>query len=120
MLRGEKVLLRARIESDVPILHEDLYDDVLTRSRADTRGWRPLSADSVPHLFGYRALPMTLSPFRSLSCRRQDLSLVPRSCTGSTSTIGALTSASLFDRHFVGGGLLQIQCESSASTALQF
>jgi RimJ/RimL family protein N-acetyltransferase len=52
MLRGEKVALRARIESDVAVLHTELYDDVVTRSRADTRPWRPLTADSP------------LSPFR--------------------------------------------------------
>jgi RimJ/RimL family protein N-acetyltransferase len=42
MLRGELVLLRARREDDVPVLHAELYDDVATRSRADSRSWRPL------------------------------------------------------------------------------
>ncbi|GIF67020.1 ribosomal-protein-alanine N-acetyltransferase [Asanoa ishikariensis] len=42
MLRGEKVLLRARHDEDVPVLHADLYDDVATRSRADGRAWRPI------------------------------------------------------------------------------
>jgi RimJ/RimL family protein N-acetyltransferase len=28
------------------VLHAELYDDVITRSRADTRPWRPLAADS--------------------------------------------------------------------------
>ena len=46
MLRGEKVLLRARREEDVAVLHAELYDDVPTRSRADSRPWRPLPADS--------------------------------------------------------------------------
>lgn len=41
MLRGERVLLRARHESDVPILEDGLYNDVPTRSRADSRSWRP-------------------------------------------------------------------------------
>ena len=41
MLSGEKVLLRARHEADVAILQAELYDDVATRSRADTRPWRP-------------------------------------------------------------------------------
>jgi len=52
MLRGEKVLLRSRIESDVKVLHVELYDDVFTRMRTDNRAWRPLSPDSE------------LSPFR--------------------------------------------------------
>jgi RimJ/RimL family protein N-acetyltransferase len=47
MLRGEKVLLRARVESDVAVLHAEIYDDVASRARADTRPWRPLSPDSV-------------------------------------------------------------------------
>lgn len=42
MLRGEFVGLRARIESDVPILHSELYENVATRSRADSRPWRPI------------------------------------------------------------------------------
>lgn len=41
MLRGERIGLRARIESDVPVLHEALYNDVVTRSKADTRPWQP-------------------------------------------------------------------------------
>ncbi|MEV0715929.1 GNAT family protein [Asanoa sp. NPDC050611] len=46
MLRGEKVLLRARREEDVPVLHADLYDDVEMRSRADGRPWRPIPPGS--------------------------------------------------------------------------
>ncbi|MFJ5234128.1 GNAT family N-acetyltransferase [Kitasatospora sp. NPDC088391] len=46
MLLGEKVALRARIESDVPVLHEELYGDVATRSRADSRPWQPVPLES--------------------------------------------------------------------------
>ena len=46
MLRGERVALRARIESDVAVLHAELYDDVLTRTRTDARPWRPISPDA--------------------------------------------------------------------------
>ncbi len=46
MLRGEKILLRARQESDIAILQAELYDDVATHSRADTRPWRPVSPAS--------------------------------------------------------------------------
>lgn len=42
MLRGERVCLRARHESDVPILETELYNDVPTTARADSRPWRPL------------------------------------------------------------------------------
>jgi RimJ/RimL family protein N-acetyltransferase len=44
MLRGEVVGLRARVAEDVEILHAELYNDVETRVRADTRAWMPLPA----------------------------------------------------------------------------
>lgn len=47
MLRGEKIGLRARHETDVPILQSELYDDVATRSRADSRPWRPIAPGSA-------------------------------------------------------------------------
>jgi RimJ/RimL family protein N-acetyltransferase len=43
MLRGHKVGLRARLEADLPVLHAELYDDVETQSRSDTRAWRPIA-----------------------------------------------------------------------------
>ena len=43
MLTGERVALRARIESDTTVLHAELYDDVATTMRADSRPWRPIS-----------------------------------------------------------------------------
>ncbi|HEY9475038.1 MAG TPA: GNAT family protein [Mycobacteriales bacterium] len=51
MLRGDRVGLRARYQADVPVLHAELYDDVATRSRADTRPWRPIAPDSVASPF---------------------------------------------------------------------
>ncbi|MFC8448946.1 GNAT family N-acetyltransferase [Kitasatospora sp. NPDC057223] len=47
MIQGEKIELRARIEADIPLLHAELYEDVLVRSRGDTRPWRPVAAG--PH-----------------------------------------------------------------------
>ncbi|MGZ4371513.1 MAG: GNAT family N-acetyltransferase [Gaiellaceae bacterium] len=44
-LSGEHVALRARRPEDVPVLQAQLYDDIATRSRADTRPWRPLPPD---------------------------------------------------------------------------
>jgi len=46
MLQGDLVGLRARRQADVAALHAGLYDDVATRSRADSRPWRPISPDS--------------------------------------------------------------------------
>jgi len=47
MLQGHQVGLRARHESDVPVLHSELYDDVPTRSRASGRPWRPVTPGSA-------------------------------------------------------------------------
>ncbi|MDR8409825.1 GNAT family N-acetyltransferase [Nonomuraea sp. 3-1Str] len=46
MLKGSKVGLRARHEDDIPILQSDLYDDVVTHSRAQARPWRPITPGS--------------------------------------------------------------------------
>lgn len=46
MLRGELAGLRARRDSDVPVLQAELYDDVATRIRADFRAWRPIPPGS--------------------------------------------------------------------------
>jgi RimJ/RimL family protein N-acetyltransferase len=54
MLRGQKIGLRARHEADIAVLHAELYDDVATRSKADSRPWRPIppgSSDS-PYVVG--------------------------------------------------------------------
>ncbi|MFF3561428.1 GNAT family N-acetyltransferase [Streptomyces sp. NPDC002574] len=46
-MHGEKTGLRARQESDVQILQSELYDDVATRARADSRPWRPVPPGSA-------------------------------------------------------------------------
>ncbi|WP_329132430.1 GNAT family N-acetyltransferase [Streptomyces sp. NBC_01476] len=47
MIRGEKIGLRARQESDVAVLHTELYEDVAMTSRADTRAWKPIAAGAA-------------------------------------------------------------------------
>jgi len=47
MLRGDHVGLRARHETDVPVLQAELYNDLGTQSRADSRPWRPVSPGSA-------------------------------------------------------------------------
>jgi RimJ/RimL family protein N-acetyltransferase len=51
MLHGREVALRARIESDVPILHSGLYEDVDMHSNSDGRAWRPMThaAEGSPY-----------------------------------------------------------------------
>ncbi|GAA2740417.1 MULTISPECIES: GNAT family N-acetyltransferase [Kitasatospora] len=57
MLRGEKVGLRARHEEDVPVLIEELHGDVVTRSRGDSRPWRPIAPGAANHPFRVDDLP---------------------------------------------------------------
>jgi RimJ/RimL family protein N-acetyltransferase len=50
VLRGARIGLRARQEPDVAVLHAELYDDVATLMRSDSRPWRPIaSASSSPY-----------------------------------------------------------------------
>ncbi len=51
MLRGDTVALRARLESDVAVLDAELHDDVATRSRADSRPWRPVTPGTAASSF---------------------------------------------------------------------
>ncbi|WP_329456558.1 GNAT family N-acetyltransferase [Streptomyces sp. NBC_01497] len=46
MIRGEKVALRTRRDSDVPVFQAELYEDVRERSGSDSGPWRPLPADA--------------------------------------------------------------------------
>ncbi|MER5349359.1 GNAT family protein [Kitasatospora sp. NPDC002551] len=46
MLQTSRITLRARHDGDVPVLHAELYDDVATRSRGDSRPWRPIPPGS--------------------------------------------------------------------------
>jgi RimJ/RimL family protein N-acetyltransferase len=43
MMRGEKIGLRARHETDIPAFQAELYNDVVTRAGADSRPWLPVS-----------------------------------------------------------------------------
>lgn len=43
MIRGARIGLRARLDSDLPVLQQELYDDVRTHARADGRPWRPVA-----------------------------------------------------------------------------
>lgn len=45
VLGGPGVTLRARWPEDVPVLQAELYDDLATRSLADTRPWLPIPPD---------------------------------------------------------------------------
>lgn len=60
MLHGDKVALRARLTSDIPILDADLYADVATWARTDTRPWRPIPPGSPDSPFRVSGLDSDL------------------------------------------------------------
>ncbi|MFI9644890.1 GNAT family N-acetyltransferase [Streptomyces sp. NPDC052040] len=45
VIRGRRIGLRARHETDVPVLHRELHEDVVSRSRTDPRPWQPIPAE---------------------------------------------------------------------------
>src|SRR5258708_32996889 len=47
MLNGKMAGLRARHDSDIPILEAELYDDVDVSLRTDPRPWRPVPPGSA-------------------------------------------------------------------------
>jgi RimJ/RimL family protein N-acetyltransferase len=63
MLRGEIVGLRARHEADVPVLTEQMYDDVATWSRASWQAWLPLPPDPKMSPFRLRESSETTAHF---------------------------------------------------------
>ena len=67
MLRGRTVGLRARIESDVPILHAALYDDVRGQSDSDSRPWRPLPPTTELSLYRVKEAPEDVAGFTVVS-----------------------------------------------------
>lgn len=48
MLSGSRILLRARLETDVPILHAGLYEDLATRLLSSGRAWWPVPVERSP------------------------------------------------------------------------
>src|ERR1700759_4418758 len=63
MLRGEKVLLRPRQDSDIPVLEAELHADVELRSRTDSRPWRPLPPGSAASPFRFTDWRADSAPF---------------------------------------------------------
>jgi RimJ/RimL family protein N-acetyltransferase len=57
MLRGELTMLRARTEDDARTLHADLYEDVATWVRSDTRPWLPVPFGSLSPYWPADAAP---------------------------------------------------------------
>jgi RimJ/RimL family protein N-acetyltransferase len=73
MLIGERVGLRARHTDDVPVLQSGLHDDVWTRSRADSRPWRPIPADSAASPYAVRDPADDVAAFSIVDLSSQEL-----------------------------------------------
>jgi RimJ/RimL family protein N-acetyltransferase len=73
MLRGERVGLRARHESDIPLLMADLYNDVATRSRADSRPWVPVSPEDAKQPYGVADAPPDVACFSVVDLETDEL-----------------------------------------------
>ncbi|MEU6534558.1 GNAT family protein [Streptomyces sp. NPDC047000] len=73
MIRGERTGLRARHESDVPVLQAELYDDVVTRSRADSRPWRPVPPGSQDSPFAVAGPSDEAACFSVVELQSQEL-----------------------------------------------
>lgn len=73
MLHGQLVSLRARRLEDIPILQDELHDDVPTRSRADGRPWRPISPGSNASPYAVREPDEEVAAFSVVELASQDL-----------------------------------------------
>ena len=73
MLRGEVAGLRARHESDVPVLQAELHDDVATRIRADSRPWRPIPPGSAASPYAVTDPADNVAPFSVIRLSDEEL-----------------------------------------------
>jgi RimJ/RimL family protein N-acetyltransferase len=73
MLRGRLVGLRAPVDSDVPILHAQLYDDVVLRSESDPRPWRPIAASSAASPYAVTELGDDTASFSVVTLAEDEL-----------------------------------------------
>lgn len=75
MLRGERVGLRARYETDIPILDTELHDDVPMRSRSDSRPWRPVSPGSSASRFAIQEPSGDVAIFSAVELATDELTV---------------------------------------------
>jgi RimJ/RimL family protein N-acetyltransferase len=57
----------------VPVLHAELYDDVETRSRADSRPWRPISSESPSSPYALQDVRDDVAIFSAVSVAGDEL-----------------------------------------------
>jgi hypothetical protein len=73
MLRGSRVGLPARHATDTAVPHAEIYDDVATRSRADSRAWRPIPPDSSASPYRVAGPAEDAACFSVVELDREDL-----------------------------------------------
>lgn len=73
MLRGERIGLRARQETDLPVLMDELYNDVEMKSRADSRPWVPKPVDAKTGPYAVDDLPDTVACFSVVELQSKKL-----------------------------------------------
>ncbi|MGI8699751.1 MAG: GNAT family N-acetyltransferase [Nocardioidaceae bacterium] len=73
MLRGDRTGLRARHESDIPVFMEELYNDIATRSRSDSRPWLPVPPDAKGSPYSVEDLPDRLVCFSVVELEAEEL-----------------------------------------------
>jgi RimJ/RimL family protein N-acetyltransferase len=73
VIHNGSIGLRARHESDVEILQSELYDDVATHSRADSRPWLPISPGSEHSPYAISEPSKTTAPFSVVDLSTQEL-----------------------------------------------
>lgn len=73
MIHSGSIGLRARHESDVQVLQSELYDDVVTRVRADSRPWRPIAPGSSHSPYAIGEASDTAASFSVVELPTQEL-----------------------------------------------
>lgn len=73
MIQSGSIGLRARHEGDVQVLQSELYDDIVTRSRADSRPWQPISPGSTHSPYAIHEPSDTAALFSVLELPAQEL-----------------------------------------------
>ena len=113
MLLGQKVGLRARQESDLPVLLDELYNDVATRSRADTRPWVPVSPDGTSSPYSVTDLPETVVCFSVVDLTSNKLAgeaLLWSIDTHNRSAHLGISIRPLFRGHGLASDVIQVLC----------
>lgn len=73
MLRGDRIGLRARKETDVAVFMDELYNDVATRAKADARPWVPVPGDAKHSPYGVDDLPDNMACFSVVELEGEEL-----------------------------------------------